>query len=105
MNICFTKSLSICIIFCLIRYYVQLPTEKAHNFHDECGLLFSKSSHIELIAGKEACIHVAKASDTNVTTVGLHPMVVQRLQDLVATGQTNVFMIRKLLRWCEFIYL
>lgn len=56
------------------RFYVQLPTEVAHEFHTESSDGDSEEPH------------------------RLHPLVTQKVREMVATGETRLYVIRKALR-------
>ncbi|XP_064628152.1 calcium-responsive transcription factor-like [Lineus longissimus] len=59
------------------RFYIQLPTENAHEFHNDSLL-------------PEEC--------EPPPAIRLHPKVVQKIRDMVAAGETRVYAIRKQLR-------
>jgi hypothetical protein len=60
------------------RYYVELPLESAHEFH------------IDLPASVPAPCDAPSRLD---------PRIAQRVRDLVAAGETRLYVIRKALRW------
>ncbi|KAK3609146.1 hypothetical protein CHS0354_032673 [Potamilus streckersoni] len=64
------------------RFYVQLPTENAHEFHVDGGKIQPAPVKID---PEEKCTR-------------LHPRVVQRIRDLVAAGEVRVYAVRKQLR-------
>lgn len=72
------------------RYYVQLPTEKAHEFHD--------MSSIPVVQPVVPVHTVEPEVDTDQITHRLDPRVAQKIRDLVASGETRVYAIRKQLR-------
>ncbi|XP_041352551.1 calcium-responsive transcription factor-like [Gigantopelta aegis] len=73
------------------RFYIQLPTEKAHEFHDEQATpaaappKYTPNSEVE----KE---------EIDASSRRLHPQVVQKIRDLVSGGETRVYHIRRQLR-------
>ncbi|ESO85027.1 hypothetical protein LOTGIDRAFT_236047 [Lottia gigantea] len=79
------------------RHYVQLPTEKAHQFHDE-GPLASAScitikpeSGITSFPGEEE-------SNMPESECNIHPKLASKIRELVSTGEVGVYNIRKQLR-------
>ncbi|XP_025098568.1 calcium-responsive transcription factor-like isoform X1 [Pomacea canaliculata] len=77
------------------RYYVQLPTEKAHEFHDEDHRNVDKKPEFRLdVIGGD----VVNNSDFIESDVRLHPKVVHKIRGLVAGGETRVYAVRKQLR-------
>lgn len=82
------------------RYYVQLPTEKAHEFHDEDHRNVDKKPEFRLdVIGGD----VVNNSDFIESDVRLHPKVVHKIRGLVAGGETRVYAVRKQLRWAVFL--
>jgi len=70
------------------RYYVQLPTEAAHEFH--------VSENPEVITA------VTDLKQSNTDDIGqhrLHPDVTAKIRELVSSGETRQFVIRNLLRY------
>ena len=61
------------------RYYVQLPTEKSHEFHLETQT--PEETHKEITGSR------------------LHPNVAQKIRDVVSGGETRLYVIRKALRY------
>ncbi|KAL3884171.1 hypothetical protein ACJMK2_030391 [Sinanodonta woodiana] len=64
------------------RFYVQLPTENAHEFHADGGKIQPVPVKI----------------DPEEKYTRLHPRVIQRIRDLVAAGEVRVYAVRKQLR-------
>ncbi|KAK6168617.1 hypothetical protein SNE40_019814 [Patella caerulea] len=79
------------------RHYVQLPTEKAHQFHDEgpVGSLLTTapSKTVDTFPEEEEEIPQPGLSDSNI-----HPKLAIKIRELVAAGETGVYTIRKQLR-------
>jgi len=75
----------ICLLFW--RYYVQLPTEKAHEFHEMMPVVApTPPAPIETEADLEQQTH------------RLDPRVAQKIRDVIASGETRVYAVRKQLR-------
>ena len=72
---------------------MQLPTEKAHEFHDEVPGGVEKKE-----APSTYEIDSSGGVDRDREGVRLHPKVVQKLRSIVACGETRVYAIRKQLR-------
>lgn len=70
------------------RYYVQLPTENAHQFHGEMPYELSSSPQHE----SEGLSNDGSSSSQ------LDPRVHNKIRSLVAAGETRVYAIRKQLR-------
>ncbi|XP_061167504.1 calcium-responsive transcription factor-like [Saccostrea echinata] len=66
-------------------YYVQLPIEKAHEFHGELQLNTAEAPTTSL-------------PDPESTKERLDPRVRQKIRELVAAGETSVYAVRKQLR-------
>jgi hypothetical protein len=69
-----------------LRYYVQLPTEKAHEFHGE----------LQQLNAAEPPPSVDSQPET--PKERLDPRVRQKIRELVAMGETSVYAVRKQLR-------
>ncbi|KAL5010254.1 hypothetical protein ScPMuIL_012559 [Solemya velum] len=67
------------------RYYVQLPTEKAHEFHDTVP---NNTPQPSIIIEQNNCLLAER----------LHPDVSSKIRSLVASGETRTYAIRKQLR-------
>ncbi|XP_022238317.1 calcium-responsive transcription factor-like [Limulus polyphemus] len=76
------------------RWYVQLPTEKAHEFHDRLPTGNGSSPNKQH--------HNIRAVKDNITKNSclsrIHPTLVTKIRELVANGETKVLTIRKQLR-------
>ncbi|XP_059157501.1 calcium-responsive transcription factor-like isoform X2 [Physella acuta] len=77
------------------RYYVQLPTDKAHDYHDES----SSSKHDSAAASLEETIKEEQHSPSDrASEARIHPAVLEKIRQMVATGETRLYSIRKQLR-------
>ena len=79
------------------RFYVQLPTEKAHEFHDDMALGVEKKEPVTSYEA-EGAGGGADVNEGEPEGVRLHPKVVQKIRSIVASGETRVYAIRKQLR-------
>ncbi|XP_055888420.1 calcium-responsive transcription factor-like isoform X2 [Biomphalaria glabrata] len=70
------------------RYYVQLPTLKAHDYH-ECKQDSSSSLILE---------ETMNVGDEQNLGARIHPSVLEKLRQMVAGGETRLYYIRKQLR-------
>ena len=97
----------------ILRYYVQLPTEKAHENH-----IVTESSETSatttgavtsLLANSPNLPAIVKPKIHTMPTVTvlktdspvcsrLHPLVQDKIRSLVANGETRLYAIRKQLR-------
>ncbi|KAL5010994.1 hypothetical protein ScPMuIL_013299 [Solemya velum] len=68
-----------------LSYYVQLPTEKAHEFHDTVP---NNTPQPSIIIEQNNCLLAER----------LHPDVSSKIRSLVAPGETRMYAIRKQLR-------
>ncbi|BFZ24855.1 hypothetical protein BsWGS_27894 [Bradybaena similaris] len=79
------------------RYYVQLPTEKAHDYHEECSNSRMEASTSGLeeppLGG-----HPQVLSDDKSCESRIHPVVLEKIRRLVASGETKLYSIRRQLR-------
>ena len=66
----------------LFRYYVQLPTEKSHEFHTDT----------------QPAEEINKELNSR-----LHPNIGQKIRDMVSAGETRLYVIRKALRYIRVI--
>ncbi|XP_070578548.1 calcium-responsive transcription factor-like [Ptychodera flava] len=69
------------------RFYVQLPTTKAHEYHDEPPTPFYGVS-----------IQMGSASSEPAIPKRMHPRVADKLRQIVSEGNRNVYQVRKMLR-------
>lgn len=85
-------------MFSLIRWYVQLPTQQAHQYHEleTRGLSLSPSpfpmsslEEEETVVRDENCALPSR----------LHPQVAHKIQELVSQGVGQVYAVRKQLRY------
>lgn len=94
----------------VVRYYIQLPTEKAHLYHimDSANLpplpeqiYFEEDHQIEAedteVVGIDAMQDVQLEDGTFVPS-RLHPLVAEKICNLVAQGHHQVYSVRKQLR-------
>lgn len=94
----------------VVRYYIQLPTEKAHLYHnmDSANLpplpeqiYFEEEHQIEAedteVVGIDAMQDVQLEDGTFVPS-RLHPLVAEKICNLVAQGHHQVYSVRKQLR-------
>ncbi|XP_036369822.1 calcium-responsive transcription factor-like isoform X1 [Octopus sinensis] len=72
------------------RYYVQLPTENAHEFHAE---------NVEPASPKyDTAIDLELEAKNNALSSRLHPRVQDKIREMVAAGESRIYVIRKQLR-------
>lgn len=76
---------------------MQLPTEKAHEFHDDMALGVEKKEPVTSYEA-EGAGGGADVNEGEPEGVRLHPKVVQKIRSIVASGETRVYAIRKQLR-------
>ena len=76
--------------FFFTRYYVQLPTEKAHEFHGELQLNTAEPAVAPAPAPPPEPADSPKER--------LDPRVKHKIRELVASGESNVYSVRKQLR-------
>ncbi|XP_031437157.1 calcium-responsive transcription factor isoform X2 [Clupea harengus] len=96
----------------VIRYYVQLPTQKAHLYHDmetpplpppPVPLPLSEDDGEGLLGTEEEEEEQQEeedgsADDGSCMPSRLHPLVAERITQLVAQGYSQVYTVRKQLR-------
>lgn len=93
------------------RYYIQLPTEKAHLYHDVDTanlpplpeqICFAEEQQNEEEEteelGSEAMQDVLMEDGTPLPS-RLHPLVAEKICELVAQGHNEVYTVRKQLRY------
>ncbi|XP_071371042.1 calcium-responsive transcription factor-like, partial [Centroberyx affinis] len=92
-----------------VRYYLQLPTEKAHLYHDVATPIpppppdllppaqLEEEEETEEEGGEEGG-EEAGDEDSGLIPSRLHPRVAERIRQLVAEGQHQVYSVRKQLR-------
>uniref|UniRef100_A0A8B9CG18 Calcium responsive transcription factor n=1 Tax=Anser brachyrhynchus TaxID=132585 RepID=A0A8B9CG18_9AVES len=81
----------------VLRWYVQLPTQQAHQYHEmETSYLPSSPSHFSASSPEE---EEEVARDENCTLPSrLHPQVADKIRELVSQGIEQVYAVRKQLR-------
>ncbi|KAK9969592.1 hypothetical protein ABG768_027753 [Culter alburnus] len=94
----------------VVRYYIQLPTEKAHLYHDVDTanlpplpeqICFAEEEQNEEEEteelGSESMQDVMMEDGTSLPS-RLHPLVAEKICELVAQGHSQVYTVRKQLR-------
>ncbi|KFQ07017.1 Calcium-responsive transcription factor [Haliaeetus albicilla] len=81
----------------VLRWYVQLPTQQAHQYHEmETSCLPSSPSHLSVSSPEE---EEEVVRDENCTLPSrLHPQVADKIRELVSQGIEQVYAVRKQLR-------
>ncbi|NXG48315.1 CARTF factor, partial [Psilopogon haemacephalus] len=81
----------------ILRWYVQLPTQKAHQYHEmETSCLPSSPSHFSMPLPEE---EAEVLRDENCALPSrLHPQVAEKIRELVSQGIEQVYAVRKQLR-------
>ncbi|MGH0167611.1 UNVERIFIED_CONTAM: hypothetical protein FKN15_052855 [Acipenser sinensis] len=86
----------------VLRYYVQLPTQKAHQYHDLETAYFPPPTQLPLPVPEEEELEEeeeeAPGEDTSCVPSRLHPRVAEKICELVSQGYDQVYMVRKQLR-------
>ncbi|KAM4836001.1 LOW QUALITY PROTEIN: calcium-responsive transcription factor [Thomomys bottae] len=81
----------------VLRWYVQLPTQQAHQYHEletPCLPLSPTPFPVASVEEEEAALR-----DENCALPSrLHPQVAQKIQELVSQGVEQVYAVRKQLR-------
>ncbi|KFP85025.1 Calcium-responsive transcription factor [Apaloderma vittatum] len=81
----------------VLRWYVQLPTQQAHQYHEmETSCLPSSPSHFSVSPPEEEEEVVRDESCTLPSR--LHPQVADKIRELVSQGIEQVYAVRKQLR-------
>ncbi|XP_020440603.1 calcium-responsive transcription factor isoform X1 [Corvus cornix cornix] len=80
----------------VLRWYVQLPTQQAHQYHEmEISCLPPSPSHFSVSSEEEEEV----VRDENSTLPSrLHPQVADKIRELVSQGIEQVYAVRKQLR-------
>ncbi|KAM4776690.1 calcium-responsive transcription factor isoform 2-T3 [Cyanocitta cristata] len=80
----------------VLRWYVQLPTQQAHQYHEmEASCLPPSPSHFSVSSEEEEEV----VRDENSTLPSrLHPQVADKIRELVSQGIEQVYAVRKQLR-------
>ncbi|NWI51209.1 CARTF factor, partial [Calyptomena viridis] len=81
----------------ILRWYVQLPTQQAHQYHEmETSCLPPSPSHFSVSSPEE---EEEVVRDENCTLPSrLHPQVADKIRELVSQGIEQVYAVRKQLR-------
>ncbi|NXU94609.1 CARTF factor, partial [Xiphorhynchus elegans] len=81
----------------ILRWYVQLPTQQAHQYHEmETSCLPPSPSHFSVSSPEE---EEEVVRDENCTLPSrLHPRVADKIRELVSQGIEQVYAVRKQLR-------
>ncbi|NXN14519.1 CARTF factor, partial [Indicator maculatus] len=81
----------------VLRWYVQLPTQNAHQYHEmETSCLPSSPSHSSVFPPEE---EEEVVRDENCALPSrLHPQVAEKIRELVSQGIDQVYAVRKQLR-------
>ncbi|XP_053803641.1 calcium-responsive transcription factor isoform X1 [Vidua chalybeata] len=81
----------------VLRWYVQLPTQQAHQYHEmETSCLPPSPSHLSTSSPEE---EEEVIRDENSTLPSrLHPQVADKIRELVSQGVEQVYAVRKQLR-------
>ncbi|KAE8580236.1 hypothetical protein XENTR_v10024369 [Xenopus tropicalis] len=77
----------------VLRWYMQLPDQEAHQYHDLETGCFSPSTFQPSIEDEEEIL-----CDENSQPSRLHPQVAEKIRDLVSKGLSEVYSVRKQLR-------
>ncbi|XP_039768459.1 calcium-responsive transcription factor isoform X2 [Ornithorhynchus anatinus] len=81
----------------VLRWYVQLPTQQAHQYHElETSCLPSSPSPFPVSAAEEE--EEADRDENGVLPSRLHPQVADKIRELVSQGIEQVYAVRKQLR-------
>ncbi|NXL57811.1 CARTF factor, partial [Chordeiles acutipennis] len=81
----------------VLRWYVQLPTQQAHQYHEmEASCLPSSPSHFSVSSPEEEEEVVRNENCTLPSR--LHPQVADKIRELVSQGIEQVYAVRKQLR-------
>ncbi|XP_066045806.1 calcium-responsive transcription factor isoform X3 [Chamaea fasciata] len=81
----------------VLRWYVQLPTQQAHQYHEmETSCLPPSPSHLSMSAPEEE--EEVIRDENNTLPSRLHPQVADKIRELVSQGIEQVYAVRKQLR-------
>lgn len=84
--------------FLLARWYVQLPTQQAHQYHEmETSCLPSSPSQFSVPSPEEEDEVVR--DENCILPSRLHPQVADKIRELVSQGIEQVYAVRKQLRY------
>ncbi|XP_067994420.1 calcium-responsive transcription factor isoform X3 [Melanerpes formicivorus] len=82
----------------VLRWYVQLPTQKAHQYHEmKTSCLPSSPSHFSVSPPEEEEEEVVRGENCALPS-RLHPQVAEKIRELVSQGIEQVYAVRKQLR-------
>ncbi|CAB1346867.1 unnamed protein product [Coregonus sp. 'balchen'] len=92
----------------VLRYYMQLPTQKAHLYHDMEALLPPPPPDLLFLPMEEeveeeeeeerGCVCDGGVEDGGTMPSRLHPRVAEKIRELVDQGYHQVYQVRKQLR-------
>ncbi|XP_048455109.1 calcium-responsive transcription factor isoform X3 [Rhincodon typus] len=83
----------------VVRWYVQLPTPQAHQYHDQDGSYLPTPPPPpppSFVSVEED--DVGMMDENGILPSRLHPRVTEKIRELVAQGIDQVYMVRKQLR-------
>ncbi|XP_038605691.1 calcium-responsive transcription factor [Tachyglossus aculeatus] len=81
----------------VLRWYVQLPTQQAHQYHElDTSCLPSSPSPFPVSAAEEE--EEANRDENGLLPSRLHPQVADKIRELVSQGIEQVYAVRKQLR-------
>ncbi|XP_043548990.1 calcium-responsive transcription factor-like isoform X1 [Chiloscyllium plagiosum] len=83
----------------VVRWYVQLPTPQAHQYHDQDGSYLPSPPPPpppSFVSVEED--DVGMMDENGILPSRLHPRVTEKIRELVAQGIDQVYMVRKQLR-------
>ncbi|XP_064875772.1 calcium-responsive transcription factor [Oncorhynchus nerka] len=99
---------TLCDVGGVLRYYMQLPTQKAHLYHDMEALLLPPPPDLLFLPMEEevkqeeeeerGCVCDEGAEDGGTIPSRLHPRVAEKIRELVEQGYHQVYQVRKQLR-------
>ncbi|XP_056352225.1 calcium-responsive transcription factor isoform X2 [Oenanthe melanoleuca] len=82
---------------CPARWYVQLPTQQAHQYHEmDTSCLPPSPSHLSVSSPEEEEEVIRDENSTPPSR--LHPQVADKIRELVSQGIEQVYAVRKQLR-------
>ncbi|OWK58465.1 Calcium-responsive transcription factor [Lonchura striata] len=82
----------------VLRWYVQLPTQQAHQYHEmETSCLPASPSHLSMSSPEEEEEEVIRDENSTLPS-RLHPQVADKIRELVSQGVEQVYAVRKQLR-------
>ncbi|OWF37566.1 calcium-responsive transcription factor-like [Mizuhopecten yessoensis] len=79
------------------RYYIQLPTDKAHEFHNDANCSTTQvQSPAATVSMTTSMAFDGLEMDSAIQR--LDPRVAQKIREIVSGGETRVYSVRKILR-------